>query len=157
MDSSLTEVPKQQTVPEKKMAEENPEQRDVGMHEAARREKLEKIRDLGFDPWGTRFDDHQPIGSVRAREDEIRTDPENADGKAEQKLYDKFFAFRKSHRNCWEASLHLYSWTSLRRGRALSQGRGLLPKSRCVGGGPSCDRGGGIGLHRDKSRSIVSR
>jgi len=84
MDSSLTEMPKQQTVPEKKMAEENPEQRDVGMHEAARREKLEKIRDLGFDPWGTRFDDHQPIGSVRAREDEIRTDPEDADGKAEQ-------------------------------------------------------------------------
>ena len=84
MDSSLTEVPKQQTVPEKKMAEENPEQRDVGMHEAARREKLEKIRALGFDPWGTRFDAHQPIGSVRSREDEIRTDPENADGKAEQ-------------------------------------------------------------------------
>ena len=82
----MTEVPKQQTVPEKKMAEENPEQRDVGMHEAARREKLEKIRALGFDPWGTRFDDHQPIGSVRAREDEIRTDPEDADGKAEQQI-----------------------------------------------------------------------
>ena len=43
--------------------------------EAARREKLEKIRALGIDPWGQRFDDHLPIGQIRAREDEIVVTP----------------------------------------------------------------------------------
>ena len=88
MDSSLTEVPdRQQAVekkPEKNMAEDKTDNRDVGMHEAARREKLEKIRALGIDPWGTRFDDHMPIGKVRDREQEIVTDPADADGKSEQ-------------------------------------------------------------------------
>ncbi len=39
--------------------------------EAARREKLRKIRELGIDPWGSRFDNHQPISEIRARESEI--------------------------------------------------------------------------------------
>ena len=39
--------------------------------EAARRAKLAKIQALGFDPWGSRFDDHQSIASIRARENEI--------------------------------------------------------------------------------------
>ena len=43
--------------------------------EAARREKLRKIRELGIDPWGSRFDDHQPIGEIRAREGEIAVEP----------------------------------------------------------------------------------
>jgi len=43
--------------------------------EAARRDKLRKIQDLGKDPWGARFDNHQPIGQIRARENEITTDP----------------------------------------------------------------------------------
>ena len=43
--------------------------------EAARREKLRKIRELGIDPWGSRFDDHQPIGEIRAREGEIVVEP----------------------------------------------------------------------------------
>ncbi len=42
-----------------------------GMHEASRREKLRKIRELGLDPWGQRFDDHQRIGDIRSRESEI--------------------------------------------------------------------------------------
>ena len=33
--------------------------------EAARRQKLRAIQDLGLDPWGTRFDDHAAIESVR--------------------------------------------------------------------------------------------
>ena len=33
--------------------------------EEARREKLRKIRELGYDPWGQRFDAHQWIGSIR--------------------------------------------------------------------------------------------
>ena len=49
-------------------------QRPVGSEaslEEARREKLRKIRDLGVDPWGSRFDGHQPISEIRAREGEI--------------------------------------------------------------------------------------
>jgi lysyl-tRNA synthetase class 2 len=45
--------------------------------EAARRDKLRKIRELGIDPWGSRFDDHQAIGDIRARESEITVDPPN--------------------------------------------------------------------------------
>jgi lysyl-tRNA synthetase, class II len=43
--------------------------------EAARREKLHKIADLGFDPWGGRFDGNQPIGEIRNRENEIVVEP----------------------------------------------------------------------------------
>ena len=39
--------------------------------EAARREKLRKIEELGFDPWGQRFDNHIAIGTIRAMEDQI--------------------------------------------------------------------------------------
>lgn len=35
--------------------------------ELARLEKLEKIQSLGQDPWGQRFDNHQPIIAVRSR------------------------------------------------------------------------------------------
>ena len=35
--------------------------------EAARLEKLQKIKDLGLDPWGQRFDDHIPISEARER------------------------------------------------------------------------------------------
>jgi len=45
------------------------------MLEAARREKLSKIRELGIDPWGGRFDDHMPIGQIRSREGEIVVEP----------------------------------------------------------------------------------
>jgi len=43
--------------------------------EAARREKLRKIRELGFDPWGGRFDGHQPIGEIRSRQEELVPHP----------------------------------------------------------------------------------
>lgn len=39
--------------------------------EAARREKLRKLQALGLDPWGQRFDDHQPVGDIRSRLGEI--------------------------------------------------------------------------------------
>ncbi|MHC4400733.1 MAG: lysine--tRNA ligase [Planctomycetota bacterium] len=48
---------------------------DDGPLEAARRAKLEKIRELGLDPWGGRFDDRQLIGTIRDREDEIVVEP----------------------------------------------------------------------------------
>jgi lysyl-tRNA synthetase class 2 len=34
--------------------------------EASRTEKLQAIEALGLDPWGSRFDGHQPIGAIRA-------------------------------------------------------------------------------------------
>ncbi len=43
--------------------------------EAARREKLRKIEELGVDPWGGRFDDHLPIGDIRQKESEIVVHP----------------------------------------------------------------------------------
>ncbi len=48
---------------------------DLTLHEAARREKLRKLRELGVDPWGHRFDDHQRIADIRAREGEIVAEP----------------------------------------------------------------------------------
>lgn len=39
---------------------------------AARRTKLQKLLDLGIDPWGQRFDDRSLIGDIRARAAEIR-------------------------------------------------------------------------------------
>lgn len=36
--------------------------------EAARRAKLQRISELGHDPWGQRFDDHQAISAVRTLE-----------------------------------------------------------------------------------------
>jgi len=53
-------------------------QRPVGSEaslEEARREKLRKIREMGIDPWGSRFDGHQPISEIRAREGEITVEP----------------------------------------------------------------------------------
>ncbi len=43
-----------------------------GNLERSRREKLQRIRELGFDPWGGRFDDRPAIGAIRQRADEIR-------------------------------------------------------------------------------------
>lgn len=42
------------------------------VHEAARREKLRRIIDLGVDPWGSRFDDRSLIGDIRQRTSEIK-------------------------------------------------------------------------------------
>ncbi|MFO0871584.1 MAG: lysine--tRNA ligase [Pirellulales bacterium] len=42
-----------------------------GLHEAARREKLRKIEELGHDPWGGRFDDRSYLGPIRDRAAEV--------------------------------------------------------------------------------------
>src|SRR6478735_6272543 len=49
-----------------------PSGEDIGRLEAARREKLRKISDLGADPWGGRFDDRLLIEDIRKRQGEIR-------------------------------------------------------------------------------------
>jgi lysyl-tRNA synthetase, class II len=54
--------------------------------EAARRENLRKLVEMGIDPWGARFDHRQLIGDIRAREAEIVVEPpdEAAGGTAPQ-------------------------------------------------------------------------
>ncbi|MEX0711010.1 MAG: hypothetical protein WD278_01590, partial [Pirellulales bacterium] len=61
-------------------------QESAGVHEAARREKLRRIEQLGIDPWGQRFDGTQPIGEIRARENEIVVDeaPAAAEGQRQR-------------------------------------------------------------------------
>ncbi len=39
--------------------------------EAARREKMARLIELGHDPWGGRFDDRELIGTIRARAGEV--------------------------------------------------------------------------------------
>jgi lysyl-tRNA synthetase class 2 len=59
------------------MNEANPQQPTSSQAalEAARRDKLHKIQELGIDPWGHRFDGHQSVGQIRAREGEITVEP----------------------------------------------------------------------------------
>jgi lysyl-tRNA synthetase class 2 len=42
-----------------------------GDWESARRDKLRRVAEMGYDPWGSRFDDHMPIGTIRARAGEV--------------------------------------------------------------------------------------
>jgi len=58
---------------------DSPTPEDQGVHTAARREKLEKIRQLGIDPWGGRFDDRLLIRELRAQADQVRYQLENGD------------------------------------------------------------------------------
>lgn len=44
----------------------------LGVHQAARLEKLKKIESLGIDPWGARFDDRTFIEAVRAQADSVK-------------------------------------------------------------------------------------
>src|SRR5689334_23206566 len=39
--------------------------------ESSRRDKLQRIAELGHDPWGSKFDDHSPIVAIRGRAGEI--------------------------------------------------------------------------------------
>ena len=54
----------------------------LGIHESSRREKLEKIRELGVDPWGSRFDNRLAVGSIRDRVGEVLFRGEDGQEKA---------------------------------------------------------------------------
>ncbi len=45
---------------------------ELGVHQAARLEKLKKIEALGLDPWGQRFDNRLFIEQVRAKSSEVK-------------------------------------------------------------------------------------
>ncbi len=50
---------------------QNPDDGDLTDPRAARRRKLEAIRELGIDPWGGRFEGHAAIGAIRDRAKEV--------------------------------------------------------------------------------------
>ncbi len=87
---------------------------EEGMHEAARREKLRKIAEMGIDPWGGRFDDRDWIGDLRARGDEVKYCLESGEALSLPDMQVEGFDFRQ--------------WKS-------EQGRGELigPKVRAAG------------------------
>lgn len=62
------------------MSESSSSESSLGIHEAARREKLHKIESMGLDPWGGRFDDRSWIGTIRDRAGEVHF--RKADGSA---------------------------------------------------------------------------
>ncbi len=53
----------------------------AAMLEASRREKMNKLIEMGVDPWGGRFDNHIPIGEIRALEDQIVITPSEEEGR----------------------------------------------------------------------------
>src|SRR3954464_3050850 len=53
------------------VTDQTPTATTSGNWESSRREKLERIAQLGHDPWGSRFDDHAAIADIRARTGEI--------------------------------------------------------------------------------------
>jgi lysyl-tRNA synthetase, class II len=97
-----------------------------GNWEAARREKLARIVELGLDPWGSRFDGHAAIADIRNRTNEITF--KTADGRQvalpDLATAGEGFDFRK--------------WLS-------EQGPGEMV-------GPNVRAAGRIVLHRDKGK-----
>lgn len=94
--------------------------------ETSRREKLERIAQLGLDPWGSRFDEHAAIAEIRARTNEIKLKTE--DGR-EVALPDLATA---------GADFDFRKWLS-------EQGPGEMH-------GPQVRAAGRIVLHRDKGK-----
>ena len=54
------------------MTSEEQNSDDLDRLEAARREKMKRIVDLGFDPWGSRFDGHTAIAKIRGQVDDVK-------------------------------------------------------------------------------------
>ena len=48
--------------------------------EQARRDKLERLKALGVDPWGHRYDDTRPIVAVRATGESLNRSPDDTSG-----------------------------------------------------------------------------
>ena len=67
------------------MSKEEPTGTGVTL-EASRREKLRKIEELGFDPWGQRFDGHATTAEIRARLPEIQADPNDPNAQTGPKV-----------------------------------------------------------------------
>ena len=93
--------------------------------QAARRAKMQKLTELGVDPWGQRFDDRSLIGPIRERISEIKYRTESGDEiELPSELGTEGFDFRG-----WKAE----------------QGKGELI-------GPRVRAAGRIKLHRDKGK-----
>jgi lysyl-tRNA synthetase class 2 len=98
---------------------------DIDALHQARRNKLEKIIQLGYDPWGQRFDDRQYLHDIRDRAHEIKfvlSDGKSVDLPAQ----------------VGEAGFDFRAWLA-------AQGSGEMH-------GPSVRAAGRIVLHRDKGK-----
>ena len=61
-----------------RMTTENPESStELGVHQAARLEKLRRLEALGVDPWGHRFDNRLLNRDVRAMADQVQYQTED--------------------------------------------------------------------------------
>lgn len=69
MRGTETMSPDDTSASEQKKSSRSP---SPGMHESSRRQKLQKIIDLGVDPWGGRFDNRSAIAEIRDRVGEIQ-------------------------------------------------------------------------------------
>jgi lysyl-tRNA synthetase class 2 len=58
-------------------AERQPEDASSSQLEAVRRDKLRRLREMGVDPWGGRFDDRLLIGAITARAGEVKFQQED--------------------------------------------------------------------------------
>lgn len=101
-------------------------QEDENEIRKARRVKMQKIVDMGFDPWGSRFDDRDLIGDIRARKTEIRYIPE---GGAEVELPELATQEQRDAFKAWKTE----------------QGKGTMT-------GPTVRAAGRIMLSRDKGK-----
>ncbi len=119
-----------------------------GSHEASRREKLQRLCELGHDPWGSRFDDRLMIGDIRDRADEVKFHGESGEQTDVPKLANLEVTDKKSGRptSIWvladsvdsEQPTQFRQWIG-------DQGKGQFV-------GPKVRAAGRIVLHRDKGK-----
>jgi len=114
MTSTMTENP------------DNPSTGDQSPLEAARREKMARLVELGQDPWGGRFDDRMLVGDIRARASEVvyRTEDGQEHAVPDPSSQGEDFNLRQ-----WKAD----------------QGKGEMV-------GPEVRAAGRVVLHRDKGK-----
>lgn len=119
---------------------------DEGMHEAARREKLRRIAELGLDPWGQRFDERILIGEIRDRASEVKLQLESGEAVKVPPLKQVEIEDKRSGRPVliWAVEgkdgepIQFRQWAS-------DQGKGEFI-------GPQVRAAGRIVLHRDKGK-----
>ncbi|QGJ71654.1 Lysine--tRNA ligase [Planctomycetales bacterium 10988] len=66
--------------------------------EAARREKLRRVQELGHDPWGQRFDDQLPIGSVLKLQEQVYYENEAGEKTPLPEDREAYIAWRNENR-----------------------------------------------------------
>ena len=120
---------------------------DDGGLEGARRKKLQRLIELGIDPWGGRFDDRQGVGDIQARSSEIKLQRESGEAvdlpaieslEVEDKKGRLTTQWVLAQRETGEEPVAFRQWLA-------DQGAGEV-------NGPAVRAAGRIVLHRDKGK-----